>query len=237
VPEKDDLPPALEPNVYTTGIAWADVYDDASRDDEPLDEWDEREEVEALEDAGVIARLGESAAEAAERAYRREAGEETEDGFRTRDIPNVRPSSRVVERTPPSRSDTYAPDLHPSPGDLARFEEVFGEVGGAQVVGGHEDMSAEPATRWLREHDPQRTLDGVTREIEAAAEAAGLGLDGFRAAMPSSGGRPSKARQELRSKLRDALMPIYEDGRSRTLMAEALGCSRPTLDRLMRPTG
>lgn len=95
----------------------------------------------------------------------------------------------------------------------------------------HEDASGEPATRWLREHDPQRTPEGIAAEIADALQAHGLSYEDVRRAL--AGGRPTADRQALRARLRAALATIYEDDRSRTLVAAALGCSRQSLHTLM----
>jgi hypothetical protein len=60
--------------------------------------------------------------------------------------------------------------------DLADIDATYGGIGGASL-GFTEDLSAELATEWLREHDTRRTLIGVERELESVAKSAGLTLD------------------------------------------------------------
>jgi hypothetical protein len=207
-------------------------------------EYREADETRHLEDIGEIARPGE-APEVAE--ARKERWEDGEDDPRTRDLEPMPPVIRAGKPSLTLNADekrvrdefhdtgnTQAERHHITEDELPVIDMVFGGVGGAGIMA-PEDVSAEPGTKWLREHEPRRRADGVQSEIEDAARAAGLTLAACRDAMPSSGGRPTAARQALRVKVRDALAPIYVDGRSRVLMAEVLLCSRPTLDRLMRP--
>jgi hypothetical protein len=95
----------------------------------------------------------------------------------------------------------------------------------------YEDLSREPATLFLREHDPTLTPEGVAAEVAQVLDTAGIDNDATRRAF--AGGRPSRARIELRARIRVALTPSYEDNRSRDLIAQALGCSRQALHGLM----
>jgi hypothetical protein len=90
----------------------------------------------------------------------------------------------------------------------------------------------QPAREWLEANDPHLTSAGVTVEIEGAFRSCGLSLDDARRAFPN--GRPSAAVRDLRTKVRAALLPIYEADRKRVLMSEVLGCSRTALHTLMR---
>lgn len=94
-------------------------------------------------------------------------------------------------------------------------------------------MAGDPADTWLREHDPHLRADGVAAEIESALEAAGLDLPAAREAFRKSGGRPSRALSELRERLAAALRPMWDDDRRRDYMAQALGCDRKSLWRLL----
>jgi hypothetical protein len=91
----------------------------------------------------------------------------------------------------------------------------------------------DAAQRFVRENDPLRTLAGVTSSLESAAADRGRSLETYRSAFPKRGGRPSGALLGLRAELRDVLLPIYEDGRRVTLIAEALGCSPQALEGLL----
>jgi hypothetical protein len=183
------------------------------------------EEDTRLEDEGFKSRVGETEAETDLRKQRAEEGGTR----RTRDLAPTAPARAWRFRVKTfGRCDS-------SGWEAAAIEDAFGREDVAVISDRdfHEDLSDRTAT-WLRDHDPRRTLAGVTREMDAAAVEAGITLDDCRLALPSSGGRPTADRQTLRAKVRDVLAPIYDDGRSRTLMAEVLCCSRPTLDRLMR---
>lgn len=100
-----------------------------------------------------------------------------------------------------------------------------------------EDLSGEDATQWLRENDGRKMAAGIAAEIQAEADARGLSIDDMKRAVSKRGGRPSADRLALRTRARNALAGMYEDGRSRTLIADVLGCSRPTLYHLMKPAG
>lgn len=94
-----------------------------------------------------------------------------------------------------------------------------------------EDRSREAGTRWLRSNDPALTAEGVRREVEAVTLAHGVEPTQYPQAFKN--GRPSASGRELRATLRVALLPMWESGRNRDLMARALGCSRPALNTLM----
>lgn len=96
-----------------------------------------------------------------------------------------------------------------------------------------EEHGDDAAARWLREHDPRLTADGIAREIEAALGAESLTLTEARGAFRKGGGRPSAGLLLLRERVRRALLPLWEDDRRRDLMAQALGCDRTTLWRLL----
>jgi hypothetical protein len=89
----------------------------------------------------------------------------------------------------------------------------------------------QPAREWLGANDPHLTSAGVTAEIEGAFRSCGLSLKDARAAFPN--GRPNAAARGLRTKVRAALLPIYEADRKRVLMSDILGCSRTALHTLM----
>lgn len=96
-----------------------------------------------------------------------------------------------------------------------------------------EEHGDDAAARWLREHDPRLSVEGVTAEMESALQAEGLTLDDARATFPKRGGKPSRALLERRRAICRALLPLWEDDRRRDYMAEALGCHRTTLWRLL----
>jgi hypothetical protein len=124
-------------------------------------------------------------------------------------------------------------------GRLKHLASAHGENWSAPTLGNHyEDarddpdrLARAPGTRWLKQHDPERTAEGVAGEVESALNAHELNDDDVRAAF--SGGRPTAHRRALRARVRDALTTMYEDDRSRVLMAQALGCSRQALHKLM----
>ena len=89
-------------------------------------------------------------------------------------------------------------------------------------------------TPWLKDNDPHLTAQGVRAEVEAALEAAGITLDDLRSAF--AGGRPTAHRLKQRRTVREAVAPIFEDGRKRELLATALGCSVRALYRLLNET-
>jgi hypothetical protein len=237
--EPDDTYVSDGPEYGPDDIAPADVRErERRRADEDADA------IRDLEDAGEIARPGETPEQAHARKERLEDGEDDpRDTDLSPAIPERRKPHTPVTLTPDEKrvkaafqgtGETQAERHHLTDSDLTVIDVALGGVGAAAIMA-PEDVSAEPVTKWLRDHEPRRTLEGVQREIEIAATDAGLTLAACRDAMPSSGGRPTAARRALRAKVRNALAPMYADGRSRTLMAEALACSRPTLDRLMRP--
>jgi hypothetical protein len=94
-----------------------------------------------------------------------------------------------------------------------------------------EDQGNDAAARWLLEHDPRLNGSGVADEIATALALVGLTVDEARSVFRR--GRPSKALLELRERVRGRLLPIWDDDRRRDYMAEALGCDRTTLWRLM----
>lgn len=92
----------------------------------------------------------------------------------------------------------------------------------------------ETSQRYVREHDPMQTVEGVRAAIEASADEHDLDLQRCRAAFPKTRGRPSATLQAHRAAVRSALLPVY-DATTYALMAEALGCSVRTLEVLLRP--
>jgi len=86
---------------------------------------------------------------------------------------------------------------------------------------------------WLNRNDPQRTLEGVRAEVRAALTNVGLTDDDLQ--LVFARGKPNAARRELRTRAQVALRALYDDGRKRDLLTEAIGCcTRQALHTLMR---
>lgn len=131
-----------------------------------------------------------------------------------------------------------------------RLRDEFGEIARSdapakhekayvrEVIGRTNSSSIGRGTASAVKGGPARassldTLENVTAEIENVLRSSGLTLDSVRRdAFPSHS--PTTAHKALRAGARAALMPTFESGRTRTLMAEALGCSVRSLERLMR---
>jgi hypothetical protein len=94
-------------------------------------------------------------------------------------------------------------------------------------------LDRDAAGEWLRANDPRLRLDGVASEMGAALESEGLTMGEAKGAFRKAGGRPTKALVGLRSRVCRALLPMWDDDRRRDYMAQALGCDRTTLWRLM----
>lgn len=94
-------------------------------------------------------------------------------------------------------------------------------------------LRGDPAGDWLKANDPLLSADGVADEIKAALADEALSVDEARSVFRKSGGRPSRALVGLRGRVARALLPIWEEGRRRDHMAQALECDRKTLGRLM----
>ena len=104
---------------------------------------------------------------------------------------------------------------------------------GLQVWEPSRRRERDEADRWLQANDPRLKSEGIAAEIAVALEREGLSLDEARAAFPRSGGRPSRALKALRGRVRRALLAMWDDDCRRDHMAQALGCDRVTLWRLM----
>ncbi len=152
----------------------------------------------------------------------------------------------------PSGSIVYS-DQAEAQAARAAIEEGFGEgVGGddggagawvgwgKSAVFGKDHNEVSPASvkgrkknnEWLRENDQRNHPDGVRAEVERRLEAHGHSPEEVRKVLFLPG-KPDRRRLKLRRDVRDALQPMYQDGVDRTWLAQALGCSRPALYRLM----
>jgi hypothetical protein len=128
--------------------------------------------------------------------------------------------------------DRIALELYASEDEVRAVLDCAGdEATGSDIP--HIRGGGGAAGEWLRVNDPMLTAAGVAEEIENALIAVGLTLEEARAAFRKSGGRPTRDHLEVRERLRRALLPVYEDGRRRDLMAQALGCDRKSIWRLM----
>jgi hypothetical protein len=148
-------------------------------------------------------------------------------------VPSPRHEPRPLTRDQERIANDWA-DLrfHDRGSELAAAGDV---VGADLSIVSYEDMSKDDATLWLRENDPAVTPEGVAAEVEQALADAGLSLAHVRGEA-FKGGRPPVGRRALRERVRTALVPMWQDGRRRTLMADALGCKRKALYDLMPTT-
>jgi hypothetical protein len=92
-----------------------------------------------------------------------------------------------------------------------------------------ESAAYKENARWLLENDPLRSVEGVRTEIERRL--AGFGLTIGEIPFPKH--KPTREQKAVRDSARLALRPMFDSGVNHTYMAEALGCSRSTLHKLL----
>jgi hypothetical protein len=93
------------------------------------------------------------------------------------------------------------------------------------------DRSNDDAAKWLKANDPLLKAQGVSAEVETALNRSGLTLELATAVFTR--GKPTEAQRRVRERVADALRPIWARRVKRALLAEALGVSERTLERLM----
>jgi hypothetical protein len=166
-------------------------------------------------------------------------------GIDPRRSPSARLTTEQVEARQRHRDDEVIEDaFEPVDGGLFRLGISFGREDRPAVRDDREDStgripipnrrdeggwSAREAQRWLREN-----LDGTAARLDDGLRSLGLTLaECQRRAFRKSGGQLSRDQLAIRSKLRDVVVCMVEEGYSKKLIAQALKTTRPTLDRLM----
>jgi hypothetical protein len=99
---------------------------------------------------------------------------------------------------------------------------------------GTDSVSIRPHLTDAQKYIDENGTSSTHEEIIGSIEAAGLSLETCRGAFPGTAGKPTKALKARRALVREVLLPMYEGGEDRALMAEVLQTSVTSLEGLVR---
>ena len=228
------------------GVAPEDYDEDALRDDDAIildpDAWD------AAERERLLAADFEAEEERAARKRDRdfwgrdpEGGEDEDAEQRDGDLKPVGddPHRKKGTRREVSGRNPSAPRYTDDDIEIWRGDDADHDAGALRLrrsLSIEEDWETEALisqrNAWLKANDPHLAMEGVQAEISQAVGLAGTSLEEVRS-FAFTNGKPNAAARALRAKVRTALLPMYEDGRRRVLIAKVLGCSTQALHKLM----